>query len=99
MAIAANRKAGQMGSPWEVLGRAGSDLLPLVDLLQDFLRELGSTSGATSSAVASSFLEAEIEFGSFACSSSNEGMLEDDVRGDFGGGSGLGFRSIGLLVP
>lgn len=46
-----NRNTNHVDSHWEVLGMAGSDALPLVDLLQDFLRERGLRSEAVNASV------------------------------------------------
>lgn len=93
-----------MDSPWEVFGRAGSDLLVLVDLLQDFLCERGLMSGATTPSVTAALTlsSAQLDFcisGWFSASIRGMETWGDEVRGDFGGGSGLGVLSNSLLVP
>lgn len=98
-----NRNTNHVDSHWEVLGMAGSDALPLVDLLQDFLRERGLRSEAVNASVVvslgvTSAWAASWSSGRFSSKRATT-AAGDEVRGDFGGGSGLWVLSNCLLVP
>lgn len=69
---------GTQHSRWEEPRKAGRDRLPLEDLLKDFLRERGLSSGAVS-LMPSSIFESSGRSSSERCTAAGAG----DVQGDF----------------